>query len=336
MLYSIQFLRFIAAFLVVLNHSSQDFANQTWVLGAAGVDIFFVISGVVITLSTKEGMPAAYFLARRATRIYPFFWLATAFFILFTWYAWDSFPTWQNLLRSVFLIPEFGYQRQPVYFPAWTLYYELLFYIVFGVLLALKVRQVAFTSVLIMLFLSIAKIPVPFREPGVYFENNIVLEFAAGVVIALFHQRGLRLSRNLATKCVMVAVAIFVITPQPDYSRELQWGVPAALLVFGFIHFEDKSWLHARLISLLGDASYAIYLTHITIMQFMGEVFAWNGIILKDYPLFAIPLTIVVPTVVGLQIHVMIEKPMLLKPRNLTATVLAGRAQVRTSSLASK
>ena len=87
--YTLQALRAAAALMVVLDHCiylwlvgvrhrpDADF----WMNGAAGVDIFFVISGFVITVSLpgleKSAMPAVEFLRRRITRIVPLYWIAT-------------------------------------------------------------------------------------------------------------------------------------------------------------------------------------------------------------------------------------------------------------------
>ncbi len=47
----IQYLRAVAALLVMLHHAT-DKAGMGWVLGAAGVDVFFVISGFIMCLIT--------------------------------------------------------------------------------------------------------------------------------------------------------------------------------------------------------------------------------------------------------------------------------------------
>ena len=85
----IQVLRGLAAAMVVALHATQSWSQRVggqapglvWGNGAAGVDIFFVISGFVMAVSTigKEHKvnPAQNFLERRLIRIAPLYWIAT-------------------------------------------------------------------------------------------------------------------------------------------------------------------------------------------------------------------------------------------------------------------
>src|ERR1700675_3528856 len=87
--YGVQALRAIAALMVVLVHSIYLWHTRIlhepdpryWMNGAAGVDIFFVISGLVMTLSlpgmSRFKHKARVFLWRRITRIVPLYWFAT-------------------------------------------------------------------------------------------------------------------------------------------------------------------------------------------------------------------------------------------------------------------
>ena len=82
---SIQYLRAIAALLVVFYHAIYQikeyhslFEGGIWRFGAAGVDIFFVISGFIMWVTTS-GRPAdpLRFIGRRITRIVPLYWIVT-------------------------------------------------------------------------------------------------------------------------------------------------------------------------------------------------------------------------------------------------------------------
>src|ERR1700681_4836051 len=88
---NVQALRAIAALMVVVVHAyaveSTYLPGRPWttpfhVLGTYGVDLFFVISGTVMVVTTAGwfGTPGASlrFLTRRATRIYPPYWIVTA------------------------------------------------------------------------------------------------------------------------------------------------------------------------------------------------------------------------------------------------------------------
>src|SRR5262249_8314784 len=88
----IQSLRFFAAFLVVLTHSTFYASERLtqgigfWPDGATGVNIFFVISGFVMVVSTAKLKSVAdswkIFVKRRIIRIVPMYWLATTLKLL--------------------------------------------------------------------------------------------------------------------------------------------------------------------------------------------------------------------------------------------------------------
>ena len=76
-IHSIQWLRAAAALAVLAFHLSLHL-EQTWALGAAGVDVFFVVSGFIMwTVTAREQSPAA-FMMNRIVRIAPLYWTATS------------------------------------------------------------------------------------------------------------------------------------------------------------------------------------------------------------------------------------------------------------------
>ncbi len=92
-LVSIQALRAVAALMVLVFHLCQeltklgaDLPATTFIIGTAGVDLFFVISGFVMVYSSERlfGQPRAsiQFLARRVVRIVPLYWIATTAMVL--------------------------------------------------------------------------------------------------------------------------------------------------------------------------------------------------------------------------------------------------------------
>lgn len=151
MLYFLQVLRGMAAFLVMLFHyrgfmdGTYGKTNLSHVLfgnGDVGVDIFFVISGFIIVYSTtkKEHAGCIDFIVRRFFRVVPMAWLATLTFYLLDRSAHDS----ATLFKSLAFIPlenkgppALGYSLYPV---IWTISYELFFYLVFSLALAFTHR----------------------------------------------------------------------------------------------------------------------------------------------------------------------------------------------------
>jgi peptidoglycan/LPS O-acetylase OafA/YrhL len=91
---TIQALRAVAALLVVLLHAFETWGERVdpaapgvnWDNGAAGVDIFFIISGFVMVISSRRRVDQAgawlIFLRHRVVRIVPLYWLLTTVKVL--------------------------------------------------------------------------------------------------------------------------------------------------------------------------------------------------------------------------------------------------------------
>ncbi len=153
-LLSLQVLRFVAATLVVLSHVCDrldGFASRYSVdvnfvnfSGRLGVEIFFIISGFIMGYISIEKFGAkkapVTFLAERAMRIVPMYWICLAFMLF-----WDQIATtigsatlqpdyFINAVKSFAFIPylnEVGSHR-PILGQGWTLNYEMFFYALFA------------------------------------------------------------------------------------------------------------------------------------------------------------------------------------------------------------
>src|SRR4051794_39641838 len=107
-LLSLQALRAVAATAVVIWHATINLNYWTkttieWsVIGAAGVDLFFVISGFIITLVSWESFGRAEsiapFLARRFVRVGFLYWLITTIYVMA-----NSYPASKVIASYLFL-----------------------------------------------------------------------------------------------------------------------------------------------------------------------------------------------------------------------------------------
>ena len=182
MLYNIQFLRFVAAMLVVIYHSAAGLPANDSVfqavfsaggsLGFAGVDIFFVISGFIMahTSANHSGFTDSFdFVRRRLARIFsgywPFFVLAL---VIFGYFRPEHFAD-SNLLKSFFLWPQT--LNHILLELTWTLSYELYFYLLFSLLILFsKPRNrhvyilLGFTLLLFSTFIAILSLTVSVRK----------------------------------------------------------------------------------------------------------------------------------------------------------------------------
>ena len=117
---SIQCLRAVAALLVVWAHASNTMP------GRVGVHIFFVISGFIIGRIAK-GRPPARFIVDRLWRIYPVYWIAVLPWLLVAFYTGAASP--DRVAASISLWPVYGSYVEPYLRPAWSLCFEMLFYV---------------------------------------------------------------------------------------------------------------------------------------------------------------------------------------------------------------
>lgn len=115
MIYSIQYLRGIAALLVVLHHATHkgfQYGNSSldWLkIDSSGVDLFFIISGFIMCYTTHNKSIDFYtFIKNRIERIIPLYWffsvLALIIFLIAPQYVNSSGGN-TGVLASFLLIP---------------------------------------------------------------------------------------------------------------------------------------------------------------------------------------------------------------------------------------
>ena len=160
-LYGLQMLRAIAAFAVIVRHT-LDMSNGSeagrfspdWMTtsGAAGVDLFFVISGfIMVYVSFPPGRSPDSpkdFIVKRATRIFPLYWICSAAIIAISAVGFlrNMDIDLSVIVNSIFLLP-----GNKLVFVAWTLSYEVYFYLIFSICLASgKMHFTAITAIVAM------------------------------------------------------------------------------------------------------------------------------------------------------------------------------------------
>jgi exopolysaccharide production protein ExoZ len=326
---SIQYLRAFAALTVVAFHALG--AAPHFPVGAAGVDVFFVISGFIMwTLTAETETSPARFLWRRIVRVAPTYWVAT-FVVAGIWalrphFLWMPPFTWGELLKSLLFAPHRdGWGRDyPVLTQGWTLNYEMFFYLVFtGVLLLPRRRQfTALTAVL--LGLAAAGLLLRPTDPvGATYLNPLLLEFLAGAWLGRAWRAGWLRSRSLGSLLLGAGLAIFAIENgyglvDPPW-RALVWGAPAVLLVAGGLSLEGAgAMIRSRPLKALGDGSYSIYLFHPAIVA-LGE-----RVLAPAPTLVRLTATVAACGLAGVILHRVLEQPVTAALRRLgRRTVIA-------------
>jgi peptidoglycan/LPS O-acetylase OafA/YrhL len=285
--YGIQALRAIAASMVVLVHCVYLWHTRIlhqsdpwyWMSGAAGVDVFFVISGFVMAISlpsiSRFENRARVFLWRRITRIVPLYWMATTLKVILILAipaaAMHPDVRWTNVIGSYFFIPTTNSDGliAPVIVQGWTLNYEMFFYVLFAVSLFFRSSPLYLVIGMLSLLGALGFFHPVGSPPILVLISPLLFEFLYGVLIAEFLMRGripgIRSSTPLAIAGWIAILSIFPHLLQQ--SGEIQkwrfvlWGFPAAAIVLGTVGLESilaaklPKWAFAA-----GNASYAVYL----------------------------------------------------------------------------
>jgi exopolysaccharide production protein ExoZ len=252
---SIDILRAFAACSVVLFHSDPGFY-----LGAAGVDLFFVISGFVIA-SVSAGRAAADFLADRAARIFPLYWIALLPWILSA-QANGSLDL-AALPADILLLPRVLVDTKPLLLLSWTLVFELLFYCSAAASIRLGSPKPAMAVFAVTMLAALATGSPQLKWVG----SPIILEFLFGVLI--YHASK---TPRVGTVALTAGLALLFTSPSiprnaldftAAFGRMVHWGVPSGLIVYGLLTLEHRlKGVVADRLCWLGAASYSIYLFH--------------------------------------------------------------------------
>lgn len=313
MFYSVQALRFLAAMAVAQFHCWP--LPSTIQLGAAGVDVFFVISGLVIGL-TKPNESAYLFLIKRLIRIFPLYWIGTAITVAFPYYEWgaETLPDWNSLWTSFFLFPNTTADWHPIYFAAWTLVFELFFYISYSIVLFLTKGR--FTKIIcIALLLVVANTSLL----GGY--TGLLIEFCYGLVASKLVTRKLFMPPAASVFCIGLALLAFACfygtIVWPALPRQIVWGIPSFFVVYGALSFENAPLFRNLFLRAGGEASYAIYLVHVTIGAIVVEYCKIINMEIEKIPFSIMIISVIITTISGFALHVLVEKPILSLLRNI-------------------
>lgn len=264
LLSNIQFLRFAAAFLVVIAHAPLTFFNVPASLthiGGFGVDIFFIISGFIIPFILFGGKysrdyiipisPKTFFL-RRLFRIWPLYFLMTMVAMACIWvvssglfkpnpdlafaYSPARYDIWM-VFRSITFT---RFPEAPALAVGWTLQYEFMFYSIIAALMFFSARKldtfiICYTT---MLFVSVLFLASKFSFASKYLPlvnligSPMMIEFLLGMTLFRVYSDNIFLPKWVALLCGVGAVPLLLIIEINEwftgltgqFYRPIVWG----------------------------------------------------------------------------------------------------------------
>ena len=283
-LYPVQYLRAAAALVVVFYHVSV-LSQKTWGLdpdridyvGAAGVDLFFVISGFVMAMIVAR--PGAFdgreFWIRRIARVVPAYWVITfvVFALALAMPSLFSSTTADlpSLVTSLFFVAlDHGDgDTVPLLVVGWTLNYEIFFYACVALTAGLFADRRLIGASILMICLVAAGLWLKPENPSlVFYTDPILLEFVFGILVFQTWSGTREAGPGFTPLLVFLAGAALLALqwerPVGDL-RVFFWGVPAAAVLYGGL---GSLTFRSAFLARLGDWSYALYLTHVFVITF--------------------------------------------------------------------
>jgi peptidoglycan/LPS O-acetylase OafA/YrhL len=347
-------LRFIAAMLVFLFHVTlmtspippnvpvnpfgdpETAQNLSWLFGKAGfvgVSFFFILSGFVLTWSAREGEPARPFWRRRMLKIFPnhvVMWAVALLLFASTITPWVAYLPNLLLLHSFF--PQVDIHRS-INVPSWTLCCELLFYLLFPVLLR-GVKRISesrlwtWAGIMVAGMVALQLVTqylVPDTRPagapisdlqfwfGYFFPPSRLFEFALGIVLARIVATGRWPSIGMVHAALLTVVGYVAALYAP-----MVWGfnvatvIPLGMLICATATADvrgTRSVLRGRTMQWLGDISFGFYLCQ-------GVVVIYGSWLLRGthdtFTASLITLALFAATlVVGALLFFCVERPMM-------------------------
>lgn len=335
-------LRGVAVFLVFWVHYSSlinpwlsgysvPISNFMHEMGNLGVDLFFVLSGYLIygSILDKPTFAPIKYGKRRIQRIYPTFLIVLLLYIALSFLfpsesklPESSFARFNYIAQNLLFLPGI-FSINPIITVAWSLSYEVFYYIAIPCLILLlrikswriENRLAFWCTVATLGFICFSLWSGPIR----------LLMFISGIFLFELHSKKKITLSSWGTRCLIAALALFGFRTFFDVNYELSLAIIFVLFVLLCLcAFNPKSnaykWLTFTPIRWLGNMSYSYYLIHgltlkfsFTILGFMTQnnftsntIYYWLWV-----PLFALTL------ISSFFLFWAIERPLSLKTREI-------------------
>ena len=289
---------------ILVGHSSKMLLSVPY--GGLGVHLFFMLSGFVILLSIDRSRRLADFCVSRFARLYPAYWTAALVTLLITYPA--RLPGHElspgAIAANVTMLQGFlGYVHiDPVY---WTLQAELQFYVVVGLIVALRMRKhilPVFASLVLLDGINHFVKFTDWRGLGlwrfaVYLPADFLYLFLIGMTF--YEMRSGFQWRHAVFLAISAGIATLHLSP-------FKYAIVGGSAVLLWLATRDLIPIFAnRVLVFLGVISYSLYLVH----QFVGY-----AVITKCYSLglngnLAIVVAILVVVPLSIAICFLVERP---------------------------
>ena len=296
----IHFFRFLAIIIVFLFHLKISFFSY----GYLGVDIFFFISGFLISkilyeLFIQNKYNYFNFLKKRILRILPLYFIVALLILFFFYFIFSPFHL-EELIKSSqsssFLVSNFYFLLNSNYFDidsifkpllhTWSLSVETHFYIFFPIFFLIIIKFLKNKTFFILYFIILLNLSlISIYEEKVnlifYFSPLRAFEFLIGTITFL--------NANYKKKSYLLNLILFLFVIFNFLNSNLELVIKLALLSFlhNIILFNllPNILCNSKIVKNIGDYSYSIYLIHWPIIVYINyylfrELFFYEKILI--------------------------------------------------------
>lgn len=216
-------------------------------------------------------------------------------------------------MSSLFFFPM---EKYPILKVGWSLNYEIYFYLIFSLLLFASKKQAVLISIFVISASMAIRALIPEPQAGELFlpylmTDPLLLEFAAGAAIAGL-TANYHIPRQAALPLITLSLVWLIFIPLPSQSESLRifyWGIPSIILVCAASAVAKISHPIERFTTKIGDASYAIYLSHPLTIPAVGLAWTQLGLSRLSSTLYVIT-SLIVCISIGILVHIHIEQKM--------------------------
>ncbi|MFF3764285.1 acyltransferase family protein [Streptomyces sp. NPDC001922] len=359
-------MRFVAALVVFLCHAAtfnfvapdtgvgEAFHFATESAGTAGVTFFFILSGFVLTWSARPGETYGGFLRRRMFKMYPNH--LVTFALAMALFAAASTPPVSAVL-NVLLLHAWRPAPGGGNGPSWSLSCDLLFYLLFPLLLPLVKKipvarlwwWVGGAIAVIMVLPTVAQLlPSTPRFPDDFdgtmlegvsmypfwflltFPPVRLLDFVLGILIARIVLSGRWTGPGVAQAVALTAVGYVVGLFVPFYyTLDAVSVIPMSLLIGALAVAESRgrtSWLGSPVFRRLGEVSFAFYLIHEIALLFVRSLVGFDHHLPPFTALLVIAAAFALSLALSFLLYHGVETPVMRKWAGPRRTAPAGGA----------
>jgi peptidoglycan/LPS O-acetylase OafA/YrhL len=312
MIANIQFLRFFSALLIVLHHSigtgsaygySPAVSNHLSEITKIGVDIFFIISGIVVTLSFLEKKEtASLFIFRRVAKVVPLYWFVTTLLLVILIVlpqdvVNSSVALPNEIITSYLFLSQISGNGYPIFFVGWTLEFEMLFYCAFAIFIFLSNKISAMPKVLIIFTVFLA-----------FAVSHLIFYFAVGVAMA--YEYHFNANKRINVRCIFSFTGIIIISLALSFSEgvlrfdSFLFKLAAISSCFAALYFVQ---IKCKVILLLGSITYSTYLVQVFVISAFYKLIKYSDTRFSA-DLLLIPCIVLV-LIAAFLLHYFVEKP---------------------------